>query len=70
MAPGAGPKEVDRRVENVTKLTLGKDGKSVSLNVGGLRPGRVYELRTDGVRNAEGEPVLHPEAYYTLNQLP
>src|SRR5206468_819607 len=65
-----GSKEVDPRVENVTKVTLGKDGKTVSLNVGGLRSGRIYELRTDGVHNLRGEAVLHPEAYYTLNQLP
>jgi hypothetical protein len=65
-----GSPEIDMRVETVAKATLGKDGKTVSLYVSGLRPGRIYELRTDGLRNASGEPVLHPEAYYTLNNLP
>jgi glucose/arabinose dehydrogenase len=64
-----GCDEIDKVVENVTKVSVGKDGKTVSLTVGNLRPGRVYELRLDGVRNAEGETLLHPEAYYTLNQL-
>jgi hypothetical protein len=38
--------------------------------VGDLRPGRIYELRVEGLRNTAGDAVLHPEAYYTLNQLP
>ena len=40
---------------------------AVALKVNGLRPGRVYELRIDSLRSETGEPVLHPEAYYTLN---
>jgi hypothetical protein len=65
-----GCPEIDTRVESVTKVSLSKDGKTVSLAVGDLRPGRIYELRLEGLRNTAGEPVLHPEAYYTLNQLP
>ena len=30
----------------------------------------VQGLNLDGVKSADGEPVLHPEAYYTLNELP
>ena len=51
-------------------MKVSADGKTVSLAVDGLRPGRVYELRLDGVKSADGEPVLHPEAYYTLNEIP
>jgi hypothetical protein len=29
----------------------------------------VYELRLSGVATPDGEAVLHPEAYYTLNEL-
>jgi hypothetical protein len=65
-----GCPEIDTRVESVNKVALGEDGKTVSLAVSGLRPGRVYELRLEGLRNASGAPVLHPEAYYTLNYLP
>ena len=36
----------------------------------GFKPGRVYELHLDGVKSSEGEAVLHPEAYYTLNEVP
>jgi len=29
----------------------------------------VYDLRLDSVADREGEKLLHPEAYYTLNEL-
>ena len=29
----------------------------------------MYEIRTDGLTDTSGEKVLHPEAYYTLNEL-
>ena len=28
------------------------------------------EVHTDGVRSADGLPVLHPVGYYTLNEIP
>jgi hypothetical protein len=68
--PTYGSPEVDRQTENIVKTQVGADGKTVSLSVVNLRPGRVYELRPEGVRSAGGEPLVHPEGYYTLNQLP
>jgi len=65
-----GSPEVDRRAENVRAVRVSGDRRTVSLAVGGLRRGRVYELHLDDVRGADGEAVLHPEAYYTLNELP
>lgn len=64
-----GCPETDTRAEAVTAVGVSANGQSVSLTVPGLRKGRVYELRLDGVTSANGEPVLHPEAYYTLNEL-
>ncbi len=68
--PQYGSDEVDRRAEKAQSVRLSADGRTVSLAVGGLRRGRVYELNLNDVRSTEGEPVLHPEAYYTLNELP
>jgi hypothetical protein len=65
-----GSPEVDRRAEKVTGVTVAADRKSVSLALDGCRKGRVYELHLDGVKSADGAPVLHPEAYYTLNEIP
>ncbi len=64
-----GCPETDRRAETVTASRLSADGLTLSLAVPGLRPGRVYALRPEAIRTATGERLLHPEAYYTLNQL-
>jgi len=65
-----GSPEVDRRAEKVEAVQVSEDKKKVSLAVKGLRLGRVYELRLEGVKSGDGDAVLHPEAYYTLNYLP
>jgi hypothetical protein len=64
-----GSPEEDRRPDAISLEELSADHKQVRLKVPNLRPGRVYELHLRDVRAASGEPVLHPEAYYTLNQL-
>lgn len=64
-----GCPETDRRAETVTASRLSDDGLTLSLTVPGLRPGRVYALRPEVIRTSSGERLLHPEAYYTLNQL-
>jgi hypothetical protein len=64
-----GSPEVDQRAEPVTRVEVATDRRSVSLTVPGLRKGRVYDIRLSGVKSANGEAVLHPEAYYTVNEL-
>jgi hypothetical protein len=65
-----GSPEVDRKAEKITGVTLSADKKTVSLAMSGFKPGRVYEVHVDGVKSAEGEAVLHPEGFYTLNEVP
>ena len=64
-----GGSEVDTRAEPVGAAALSKDGKTLTVPVESLRKGRVYEFRLDGPKSRAGEGVLHPEAYYTLNEL-
>ena len=64
-----GCPETDSRFEAIGKPKLSRDGKTLSVPVDGLKKGRVYEIRLDGLTTADGEKVLHPEAYYTLNEL-
>ncbi len=64
-----GCPETDTRAEKPTVGELSKDGKTLSVAVPNLKRGRVYELRLDGVKSADGDPLRHPEAYYTLNEL-
>jgi hypothetical protein len=65
-----GSPEMDRRAEKVQAVTLSADRRSVSLAVTGFRKGRIYELHLEGIKSASGDAVLHPEAYYTLNEIP
>ena len=65
-----GSPEVDHTEPKITRAVAGKDGKSVRLFVDGLQEGHVHELHSDGVRSTTGTPLLHPEAYYTLNYIP
>ena len=64
-----GGPEVDTRAETVGATAISKDGKTLTVPVENLRKGRVYEFRIDGPKTRDGEAVLHPEAYYTLNYL-
>lgn len=65
-----GSPEVDGTTPMITKIDVAENGKSARLYVDQVQEGHVHELHLDGVRSAEGEPLLHPVAYYTLNYVP
>ena len=65
-----GSPELDKATLNLRSAAVSDDGLRVRLVVEGLRLGYVHELHLDGVRSADGAPLLHPVAYYTLNRLP
>ena len=68
--PGYGSPEVDRLTPKVTVSGVGSDGKSVRLKVEPLTKGHVHELKLDGVKNGEGQLLLHRTGFYTLNEIP
>lgn len=65
-----GSPEVDPTTPNITKIEIGPDKKSVRLVIDSLQEGHVHEMHLDGIRSADGSPLLHPVAYYTLNYIP
>jgi glucose/arabinose dehydrogenase len=65
-----GSPEVDHTTPTITRVTVGPDRKSVRLYVDGLQEGHIHDLAVPGVRSADGQPLLHPQAYYTLNAIP
>jgi hypothetical protein len=67
---GYGDPPRDLQTLKVQKATVSDDGLAVALEVEGLKPCCVHELRLAGVRSRLGRPLLHPEAYCTLNRLP
>ena len=68
--PDYGSPEVETRELNLAKVRVAAGGRSVDLTVEGLRPGYVHELHLPGIVSVEGEGLLHPRAYYTLNRIP
>ena len=65
-----GDKPQDTADVKITSATVSNDGQSVMLEVDGLKPHYVHELKLPGVRNQDDLPILHPVAYYTLNRVP
>lgn len=64
-----GSPEVDATHPALKAATVSPDGRTVHLQLD-LVPGHLHELKLPGVRSADGQPVLHPLAYYTLNVIP
>jgi glucose/arabinose dehydrogenase len=68
-APYGSP-EVDGTEPAIARVEVSGDGLAARLFVDKLQEGHVHELHANGVRSAEGKPLLHPQAYYTLNYIP
>jgi hypothetical protein len=65
-----GGDEIAEVIPKITAAEVAEDGRSVRLTISPLTKGHIHELHLDGVRSAEGLPVLHPVGYYTLNEIP
>lgn len=65
-----GSPEVDHTTPVIRRATVGPDNRSVRLVVDKLAEGHVHELHSDGVLSASMQPLLHTQAYYTLNKIP
>lgn len=65
-----GSDEIQKQRLSISNAELMPDGKTIRLKVAGLRPMFVHELLAEGVRSADGEQLLHAQAFYTLNRIP
>jgi hypothetical protein len=65
-----GSPEVDHTAPNITRAVPATDGLSVRLYIDAPQVGHVHELHLDGIRARDGLPLLHSQAYYTLNYIP
>ena len=65
-----GSPVVDETTPTITKVETAPDNLSVRLTIKGLQEGHIHDLTAPGLRSTEGSPLLHPEAYYTLNYIP
>ncbi len=65
-----GDKRHEEHKLKVVKAAVGKDNKSVVLQLEKVEPYFVHALTAAGVRSADNLPLLHDKAYYTLNRVP
>jgi hypothetical protein len=65
-----GSPEVDKTTPTIKSATVSADKKSVRLVIDGLVRGHVHHLKAPGVKSASGSKLWHPEAFYTLNEIP
>jgi hypothetical protein len=65
-----GSPEVDATTPKIERVEVASDHRSVRLYVDGLQIGHIHDVALPGIRSDQGEPLLHPQAYYTLNYLP
>jgi glucose/arabinose dehydrogenase len=64
-----GSPEVDHTQPSIRSIEVSEDRRRVTLVVDGLQRGHVHEMVARKVRNANGMPLLHPQAYYTASYL-
>jgi len=67
---GYGSPEVDHTTPTVTKAVVSEDGLQVELTIDGLVQGHVHDFDLQNMRSAEMKPLVHANAYYTLNEIP
>lgn len=66
-----GSPEVDHTKPEIKSATVSEDGLRVTLTIDGLQAGHIHEFHLKGIKSADdGSPLLHEEAYYTLNRIP
>jgi len=65
-----GSPEIQLRNLRIRSATVSADGRSVTLKVDGLRKLFVHSLSASGIRDRDGNRLLHDKAYYTLNRIP
>ena len=67
---GYGSPEVDHTTPTVTEAVVSDNARQVHLRINGLVEGHVHEFAMTPLRAANGEALLHANAYYTLNEIP
>ena len=67
---GYGSPEVDQTEPRVLKAEPSADGLSVRLTLAKIEIGHIHEFDFAKVRGRDGSPLLHTQAYYTVNEIP
>ena len=61
--------QIDAQDVTIISSKPSQDGKKVSLTIGDLRPGFIYEVNLGDIKSAKGQPLSNKLICYTLNKL-
>ena len=61
--------QVDLQTVPVKKVSVSQDGKKVSITLGKMKAGYIYELKLDNITSDDGKPLANKLICYTLNEL-
>lgn len=65
-----GSPEVDPTTPKVTHVAVSSDGLSVQIDIDSIMEGHIHDFDLGAMKSADGEPLLHKKAYYTVNEIP
>ena len=65
-----GSPVTDKQTRSVRNVSVSKDGTKVSVELDRLREGYIYEIKAEGVKDKDGENLVHSFGFYTLNEVP
>ncbi len=65
-----GSPHVDVTAVDNVGAEVAEQGQALHLRVANLQAGKVYSFKFRGLTSVHGAPLLHPDAYYTLNLIP
>jgi len=65
-----GSEEIQTQEHVIESIEVASDGRSAHLIIPDRRPGYVHEIHAEGIRDKNGQSLVHPTAYYTLNTIP
>jgi cytochrome c551/c552 len=68
--PVYGSPTVNETSLNLKGVKVSADGMKVRLVIDNLKQYYLHEINVGGIRSLDNTPVLHPTAYYTLNNIP
>ena len=68
--PVYGSPTVNEAPLNLKGVKVSADGMKVRLVIDNLKQYYLHEINVGGIRSLNNIPVLHPTAYYTLNNIP
>ena len=67
---GYGGPEVDQTKPEVKGVRLSKDRRTATITLSEFAKGHVHEFDLSQLLDEDQEPLLHKDAYYTVNEVP